>query len=215
MTIKCARCNNRFRLQYGHPKHATKPIIAVAGVACETSNFTPARTDFAAFHPVRGDAIFKEYPFLREGQPLGDQAEWRCAVTARAIPGGIVLRDAFERLADEIIARLQQILADELIDGLWFDVHGAMTVDGLDDSEAELLKGIRRVIGPDVVVSTSMDLHGNVSRDLVELTDLITCYRSAPHEDVFETNERACSNLLSVLRRRQQVRGRKEHFEFP
>jgi microcystin degradation protein MlrC len=45
-----------------------------------------------------------------------------------------------------------------------------------------------------------MDLHGNVPRELAEASDLITCYRMAPHEDVWETRERAAANLLARLR---------------
>jgi microcystin degradation protein MlrC len=44
-----------------------------------------------------------------------------------------------------------------------------------------------------------MDLHGNVSRDLVHQSDLITCYRMAPHEDAMDTKERAARNLVDLL----------------
>jgi microcystin degradation protein MlrC len=44
-----------------------------------------------------------------------------------------------------------------------------------------------------------MDLHGNVSRELVHQSDLITCYRMAPHEDYLETKERALHNLIELL----------------
>jgi microcystin degradation protein MlrC len=74
-----------------------------------------------------------------------------------------------------------------------------MVVEGLDDIEAELLRRMRKVIGQDVLVSASMDLHGNVSRELAHQTDLITCYRTAPHVDVLETRERACRNLVELL----------------
>lgn len=74
-----------------------------------------------------------------------------------------------------------------------------MVVEGLDDAETTLLERIRAVIGPDVVVSASMDLHGNVSRGLAHQCDLITCYRLAPHEDALETKERAVRNLVDVL----------------
>jgi microcystin degradation protein MlrC len=50
-----------------------------------------------------------------------------------------------------------------------------------------------------VIVSTSMDLHGNVSRELAHMSDLITCYRTAPHEDHMETKERAARNLVDLL----------------
>ncbi|GKZ38628.1 hypothetical protein AbraIFM66950_010962 [Aspergillus brasiliensis] len=181
-----------------------RPVIAIAGLACETSMFTRARTRAPAFHPRRAHEIIDEYPFLHPGTKLGDAADWRGALTGHALPGGIVVRESFEELADEIITRLTDIVASTPLDGLWFDIHGAMCVEGLDDAEYELLCRIRRVIGPDVVVSASMDLHGNVSRDLAHQTDLITCYRMAPHEDETETKERACRNLVDLLARQKE-----------
>lgn len=182
----------------------TRPVIAVAGLACETSTFTPSRTLAPAFHPKRGNEIFDKHVFIAPGTLLGDAAAWKGALIGHALPGGIVARPAFEELASEIIARLTDIVASTpngKIDGLWYDIHGAMCVEDLDDMEAELLRRIRGVIGPDVLVSASMDLHGNVSRELVHQTDLITCYRTAPHVDVVETRQRACQNLLDLLHR--------------
>ena len=176
-----------------------RPVIAVAGLACETSTFTPSRTRAPAFHPKRGDEINQRYEFLNDGQPLAQEAEWKGALIGHALPGGMVTRDAFETLSAEIVERLQAITAAP-IDGLWFDIHGAMVVEGMDDAEAELLRRVRRVIGPSVIVSASMDLHGNVSRELAHQCDLITCYRMAPHEDAMDTKERACRNLVDLLR---------------
>ncbi|OAA49474.1 Microcystin LR degradation protein MlrC [Metarhizium rileyi] len=177
-----------------------RPIIAVAGLACETSTFTPSRTLAPAFHPKRGDEIIQQYPFLHSDQPVGQGAEWKGALIGHALPGGMVTSHAFETLTAEILHRLGEIVSQSKLDGLWFDIHGAMVVEGMDDAEAELLERIRRVIGPDVIVSASMDLHGNVSRDLAHMCDLITCYRTAPHEDTMETKERACQNLIDILK---------------
>jgi microcystin degradation protein MlrC len=177
----------------------SKPVIAVAGLAIETSTFTPTRTKAPAFHPARGDEIVERYAFLHPGTPLGDAADWRGALIGHALPGGIVERDSFEQLAGEIVDRLTALVADTHLDGLWFDIHGAMVVEGMDDAEAELLRRIRAVVGPDVLVSASMDLHGNVSPELARQCDLITCYRMAPHEDALDTKERACRNLVALL----------------
>lgn len=176
-----------------------RPVIAIAGLACETSTFTPSRTDALAFHPQRGPDAVGIYRFLDAGTPLAAAADWRGALIGRALPGGMITRAAYEALTDEIVERLQSIVADTTVDGLWFDIHGAMVVEGLDDSEADLLRRVRAVIGPRVVVSASMDLHGNVSRALVHMLDLITCYRMAPHEDELDTKERACRNLVTCL----------------
>ncbi|KAJ8115140.1 hypothetical protein ONZ43_g4736 [Nemania bipapillata] len=180
-----------------------RPTIAVAGLACETSTFSPSRTQAPAFHPRRGNEIIEKYPFIQPGSPLGESADWRGALIGHALPGGIVTRHAFEALSAEILSRLKEMAASVALDGMWFDIHGAMCVEGLDDAEYELLKRCRQVIGPDVLVSASMDLHGNVSRELAHQTDLITCYRTAPHVDVAETKERACRNLLDLINRRR------------
>ena len=181
------------------------PRIAIAGLSCETSTFSPARTHAAAFKPRCGDEVIDEYQFLHASTPLGDAAEWHGALIGYALPGGIVTKHAFEELSAEILSRLQSIVDKASLDGIWFDIHGAMCVEGIDDSEAELLRRIRKVIGPSTIVSASMDLHGNVSQDLIHQTDIITCYRTAPHEDVTETKERACRNLIRLLNQREEA----------
>ena len=173
-----------------------KPIIAVAGLGIETSTFSPARSQASFFHPKRDREIIDFNAFLRPGTPLGEAATWRGALTGKALPGGVVTRDGYEELASEICTRLKDI---GKVDGLWFDIHGAMVVEDLEDAEYDLLRRIREVMGPGVIVSASMDLHGNVSRNLIHQVDLITCYRTAPHVDVLETRERACRNLVDVL----------------
>ena len=74
-----------------------------------------------------------------------------------------------------------------------------MSVEGLDDPEGDLIERFRGVVGKKTVVSTSMDLHGNVSWRLARQSDLITCYRMAPHEDELESKQRAVENLLDRL----------------
>lgn len=177
----------------------TTPRIAIAGLGCENSTFTPSRTAAPAFHPKRGTDIISQNSFLHAGTTLGDSATWLGALTGHSLPGGSVTREAFEELSGEIVSRLDEFSNEKPLDGLWYDIHGAMHVEGFDDAEVELLKRIKKVIGPDVVVSASMDLHGNVSKELVHMLDLNTCYRTAPHVDVLETRERACKNLVDVL----------------
>ncbi len=172
------------------------PVIAIAGLGIESSTFSPARTHAAAFHPSRGDDVLSRYPFLAQGSPLLAQAHWRGALVGKSLPGGMVTAEAFAELSNELSDRLS---AMGHLDGLWYDIHGAMTVEGLDDAEAVLLARIRQTVGPDVIVSTSMDLHGNVSRELVHMSDLITCYRMAPHEDYMVTKERAARNLVELI----------------
>ena len=175
---------------------STLPRIAIAGLAIESSTFSPAQTHAEAFHAKRGDEVFDDYPFLSAESPMGERAVWIPTLRGHALPGGIVTREAYESLVEETLERLEQNLP---YDGLFFDIHGAMSVVSLDDPEGDFITRIREVIGYDVLISTSMDLHGNVSWRLAEQTDLITCYRLAPHEDAIESKQRAAENLLSRI----------------
>jgi microcystin degradation protein MlrC len=111
----------------------------------------------------------------------------------KSLPGGAVTREAYESLVKKTLDSLKE---DGPYDGLVFDIHGAMSVVGLDDPEGDFITRIRKVVGKKTIISTSMDLHGNVSMRLAENTDLITCYRMAPHEDAVQTRERGVENLL-------------------
>ncbi|MFJ5220979.1 M81 family metallopeptidase [Streptomyces sp. NPDC088354] len=173
-----------------------RPVIAIAGLGIETSTFSPARTEAQAFHPSRGREVLDRYPFLRPREPLREAADWHGALVGKSLPGGTVTATAWRDLTHELIQRLTALPP---VDGLWYDVHGAMTVEGVDDAETVLLARIRETLGSHVIVSTSMDLHGNVSRELVRHSDLLTCYRMAPHEDHMETKERAARNLVDLV----------------
>jgi len=171
------------------------PRIAIAGLAIESSTFSPAQTGIEAFHANRGEEIFDTYPFYSDESIMG-RAEWFPTLHGHALPGGIVTREAYEALVTETLDRLKK---DRPYDGLFFDIHGAMSVVGLDDPEGDFITRIREVIGNETMISTSMDLHGNVTEQLAEQTDLITCYRLAPHEDALESKQRALVNLLDRL----------------
>jgi microcystin degradation protein MlrC len=169
------------------------PRIAIAGLGIESSTFSPALTEEAAFHANYGGDVFSLYPFLSKDSPIRHQAIWIPTLVGDALPGGAVTRNAYESLVGKTLDSLKKHLP---YDGLYFDIHGAMSVVGLDDPEGDFIKRIRELVGKNTIISTSMDLHGNVSWRLAENTDLITCYRMAPHEDAMETRERAVKNLI-------------------
>lgn len=172
------------------------PRIAIAGLAIESSTFSPALTHEDAFQARTGEDVFSYYPFLSPDSPNRGRAEWIPTLRGHALPGGTVTREAYESLVRKTLDLLEK---NKPYDGLFFDIHGAMSVVGLDDPEGDFIVRVREVIGKETIISTSMDLHGNVSWRLAENTDLITCYRMAPHEDALESKKRAVDNLLERL----------------
>jgi len=173
-----------------------KPRIAIAGLAIESSTFSPAKTLEPDFKAKVGDDVFSYYPFLQKDSINRQKVEWIPTLRGHALPGGIVTREAYESLATKTLKRLKDNLP---YDGLFFDIHGAMSVEGIDDPEGDFIKRIREVVGYDTLISTSMDPHGNVSHELAKETDLITAYRMSPHEDAIESKRRAVTNLIERL----------------
>ncbi|PID69269.1 MAG: microcystin degradation protein MlrC [Flavobacteriales bacterium] len=172
------------------------PRIAVAGLGIESSTFSPAVAQEDAFHTLYGTDLLNYYPFLQEGSENLKRAVWFPTMRAKAIPGGIVSREAYESLVNKTLKMLKENLP---YDAMYLELHGAMSVQGLDDPEADFVERIRKVIGKEAIISTCMDLHGNVSKRLAKNLDLITCYRLAPHEDAMESKQRAVENLLKRL----------------
>ncbi|GAB4025879.1 M81 family metallopeptidase [Spirosoma gilvum] len=179
------------------PTDTRLPRIAIAGLGIESSTFSPAVTLEEAFHARYGPEVFNAYPFMMPVSPLRKQAAWFPTVVGKSLPGGAVTREAYESLVGKMLDSLKKYGP---YDGLYFDIHGAMSVKGLDDPEGDLITRIRQVIGYKTLISTSMDLHGNVSWRLAQNTDLMTCYRMAPHEDAMQTKERAVMHLLERIK---------------
>lgn len=172
------------------------PRIGIGGLAIECSTFSPAKTTMDGFRVRRGEQVLAGYPFMAKDSCIVDRANWLPALIGGATPGGIVTRDTYEQLANELI---EKIKANMPYDAFFYDIHGAMSVEGLEDPEGDLILRIREVIGDDVIVTCCMDLHGCVSPRLAENVDIITCYRLAPHEDTMESKKRAVLNLLDRL----------------
>ena len=182
-------------LQFSCNTSKKKPRIGITGIAIESSTFSPAITTEKEFDIKYSNEIFGRYPFFN--QSYIDNADWFPTMTARALPGGVVSKEAYESLVLQILEITKQTLP---LDGLFLDIHGAMNVEGMDDPEGDFIERIRAVIGNETVISTSMDSHGNVSEKLATYSDIITCYRKAPHTDALESKQRALDNLVDRLK---------------
>lgn len=175
--------------------------IAFGGIHIESSTFTPYISGEADFTLIRGEDLLSRYPFLDKYKGKVDAIP---LVHARALPGGVVSRTFFENWLSEFMELLEKAISEGGIDALLFDIHGAMAVEGMTDAEGHIAVRIREILGDKVLISASMDLHGNVSDRLFESCDMLTCYRTAPHIDQIETRERAFSHLLFALEHPEQ-----------
>jgi microcystin degradation protein MlrC len=172
--------------------------IAVAGLHTECSTYNPVLAREADFRVLAGPSMLKDayFDFLTHFP-----AEFITILHARAIAGGPVERGIYERWKGEILEGLKQALP---LDGVYLAMHGAMFVEGLFDAEGDFIAAVRAVVGPDVLIAASYDLHGNVSQRIVDSLDIFSTYRTAPHIDVPDTMRRAVTMLVRALRSGQR-----------
>ena len=123
-----------------------KPRIAIAGLAIESSTFSPAKTVESDFKARVDDDVFSFYPFLEKDSTLRNKVNWIPTLRGHALPGGIVTRETYESLVDKTLEKLEKYLP---YDGLFFDIHGAMSVEGIDDPEGDFIKKVRQIVGYD------------------------------------------------------------------
>ena len=183
--------------------------IAIAGFQHETNTFAPMRTDYAQFARggawpplTRGAAMLEVFP----GYPVpmggflsnADGFELVPILWTAAEPNGYVTDDAFDRISGEICER---VAAAGALDGIYLDLHGAMVTESHEDGEGELLARLRAVVGPDLPIVVSLDLHGNLTPRFAELASAVTIYRTYPHIDMPETGARAADLLRRLLAR--------------
>ena len=177
---------------------AQTPRIAIVGMAIESSQYAQHRAGYRDFVVREGEEVVAWYPFLAPGTELRDAAQWLGVFAARSVPGGPVLREVYDDFKERMLQGLTA-LDPATLDGIYLEVHGAMSVDGMDDAEGDLVAGIRALVGPEPLIAAPMDLHGNVSERFALGVDLPTCFRMAPHEDAWDTRERSARTLLAWL----------------
>lgn len=174
-------------------KSNTKKVLTL-GIRNESNTFSTLPTKESDFTVQRGEEVLKDQLWVEEGRKRG--IEFIPTVHAYAWPGGVVEKKAFDKYKAEIIEGIRNAGP---LDGIYMDMHGALHVDGYADAQATLIKEIRDIVGPDVLISGSFDLHGNLSADFVKQINLITGYRTAPHRDGAETKARAITLLADAL----------------
>src|ERR1700693_1779708 len=104
-------------------------------------------------------------------------------VSANANPSGLVTDDAFETIGGMILAAAER---QGPIDGVLFHLHGAMVTEGHEDGEGELMERLRGVLGPDVPIVVTLDLHANVTQKMADNASALIAFRTYPHIDMYE-----------------------------
>jgi microcystin degradation protein MlrC len=180
------------------------PRILVAECLQEISSFNPvpSRDDLFAVH--HGDDMFARQRGLNtyvagalDVLEATRGVELVPAYSARSISAGQLTRDGFERLAGELLEEVSGYA--EGIDAMYFSLHGAMAADGYPDPEGYLLEECRKIVGGEIPIVISLDLHGILTARMLEHIDGLTLLQTYPHVDMADTGARAARLLLRIM----------------
>ena len=191
--------------------------IAIAGISHEALNTSPLNTTLEHFRVWRGqellqdDLTFSPYAAgaataAMNAPKYGSLTEMMDDLGAEPVPilhanglapSGTVEQDVYLQLRDEIVAGIQKAGP---LDGICLILHGALLVDNIWSGETDLVRAIRAVAGNDILISARFDLHGNLTEEFANKTDIWTVYRTAPHRDAPQTLERAMTLLVHCIR---------------
>lgn len=177
--------------------------IAIVGLSIEIMLSSPAITgisslqQYSAQQMIEGDVWMIRGMLARAAEEADVEAVplyW-----ATALPGGIMTAEAYDMVKSKTLSLLSE--AGEL-DGVLVVNHGALEVADLDaDADADFVAAIRALVGPDLPIGVSLDLHGDMTPALLEAGTVFSVLRTAPHRDDKQTGYRAADQLIRVIRK--------------
>lgn len=186
----------------------SKKRIAVLGFALESNSFAPVctRADFENLTYAEGAAMldlsYVNAQMGRDGVGFGAvmsaHTEWEIVPILFGAAGasGPCDHDFFTYVCAQMKMRLQ---AAGPLDGVYIIGHGAGITTELDDMDGPYFALVREVVGPDVPVIATLDLHGNVSEQMVEATDVLISFQTNPHLDMVARSADAARLMIEMF----------------
>ncbi|HLZ26634.1 MAG TPA: M81 family metallopeptidase [Chloroflexota bacterium] len=188
---------------------AHRPRIAALGLHHETNTFSSFPTTYASFSTssyggvLRGEQIERNqrssHSTFAGYFQAADDLDFELVPLLFAVndPCGTIERHAF----DEIVGEMMQLLEQRgPWDGVLLNQMGAAVSEEYPDVDGEVASRTRAIVGPDVPVVMTLDLHANISRKMAEFTEAIVVYRTNPHMDAKERAVEACDILVRTIR---------------
>ncbi len=179
--------------------------VLVAQIMHETNTFSRLSTDldsYRARYLYHDDELETHFRGTRtEIGGILDSAEeydWVLvrSIAANATPSGKVTAEAWTALKGAVTGAVE---TDGPFDGIYLALHGAMVTETTDDAEGELLVELREMLGPDIPIVATLDLHANVTDRMAASANTLIAYRTYPHIDQYERTQQAAELLQRAM----------------
>ena len=180
--------------------------VGIIGLQHESNSFQSAPTTWEHFEQgavLAGQQIVSEYGTAHHevgGFLQGLDEEDVQAVPiffAWAMPGGVVTAQTLDRLLE---AMLEELKAAGPLDAVLVAPHGAGVSASRPDMDGAWLRELRSRVGPTIPIVGTLDLHANLSPEMLHTTDALIGYRTNPHLDQRQRGQEAARLIARILR---------------
>jgi microcystin degradation protein MlrC len=175
--------------------------IALGGVVHETNTFCAGLTPESDFRQASGNEIIELNRDVRSYAGGVIEATERHGYElvpiflASATPSATIAREAYETLRDRV---LDGIRDQGPFDAICLTLHGAGVAEGYDDIEGDIVRRTREIVGDETPIVVTLDLHGNMTKEMVEQADLCLPCHFYPHIDIYERGQEAIDALSQI-----------------
>jgi dolichol-phosphate mannosyltransferase len=100
---------------------------------------------------------------------------------------------------------LWQAHREKPLDAIALNLHGAGVADSYPDADGEIIRAVREKFGKNMPIGVVLDLHANVTDEMLELCDLLIGVKCYPHVDEFESGRLMFGKLADMRESLEQV----------
>ena len=196
--------------------------IGIGGISHETNSFSNVVTDESLFRKMaylEGQEIITTHTGVRSflGGIIAEAGDQEITLIptmfANANPSGRIPAYTLEELRDRLVNGLWEAHRQQPLDAIALSCHGAGASTGYPDIEGELLRAIRERFGWEIPVGIVLDLHGNVTPEMVERSDILVGVKCYPHVDMYESSRVMLGILADIVRTGKRLY--KRHIALP
>ena len=193
------------------------PRIALGCFMLESNFHSPVamREEFAQNYLELGEAMVRdwqsEHPRTSKClsgfiDGMNDGGAWTPLPLMGTMVGasGPIDQAFFDEVVREMCARLMALLP---VDGVFLSLHGGAIGTVEADPEGALLAAIRGIVGANIPIIATLDLHANVSQKMVDSADLLVVYRTNPHIDMADRGIESAAHMRELLRGERATAG--------
>ena len=101
-------------------------------------------------------------------------------------PSGPCLPEAVAYCKEQLVQKLYDAYQEQPYDGIALFMHGGGSAEGYPDPEGTMLEAIREKLGMEIPIGVVLDLHGNITDQMIALSNLLMGCKEYPHTDEYE-----------------------------